>query len=144
MTEILNGPLFSEQIAADSAKLVQDGIIIPMMESGQVKRKHLHIVVGDIYGNVIYEFSFKTSENWEYPYQEIALSKFDLTVEHAMPTSIIQKLYPGLNLGITPYFGSAIDRGIVVACSGVDAEHDEMFAKCIVAGIRSRILLAAK
>ncbi len=137
-------PLFSQQLAADAARIVQEGVIHPMMDAGDVKRKHLHIVIGDIYGNIIYRYSMTTSDKWEYAYDEIALSKFELTIEHKMPTSEIQKLYPELNLGKTPYFGSAIDGGIVVACSGVDAEHDEMFSKCLAAGIRSRILLAAR
>jgi hypothetical protein len=143
---------FSKEIADQAIHAVR-----PMLEA-LIKAKGLengllpngngfHIIVGDIDGRIIRDFDYKDRDVWVGPYNDIAVDKFELTVEHKMSTRKIQLLYPELaearmliqRTGHTYYWGSWIDGGIVVACSGIDPEWDEFFSKVICAFIRAAV-----
>jgi len=100
-----------------------------------------YIIVGLKDGTCLTRLEFGSTDEWTAPYDEIAESKFNMTVEHQKPTREIQLMYPELaeGKGNTYYWGSWIDGGIVVACSGVDPEWDEAFSKMVVAVIRAML-----
>lgn len=116
-------------------------LIQGLMDKGVAKRNDLHIIVGNSDGEVLATESMGNPDKWEYPYDLIAQSKFDITVRTGKPTRIVQQLTPELagELGDTFYWGSWIDGGIVVACSGVQAYWDEAFCKVITAIIRAMV-----
>lgn len=101
----------------------------------------LYILVGLNDGTTLARFHLGSPDEWPAPYDDIAIGKFDLTVEHQMPTREIQQMYPELaeGEGNTYYWGSWIDGGLVVACSGVDPEWDEAFSKMVIAIMRAML-----
>ncbi len=101
----------------------------------------LHIIVGTSEGVILADADVGDRKDWEPRYDALAKDKFNLTVEHKMPTREIQLLYPELaeGKGNTYYWGSWIDGGIIVACSGVDPEWDEAFSKIGCAFIRAMV-----
>jgi len=134
-------PRYDETVAETAMDMVAGTIIASTMLRGLAKRQDLHIVVGNSEGKVLASSSLGDLENWEHPYDKIAESKFALTVKHQMPTRQIQGQHPELSgeEGDTFFWGSYIDGGIVVACSGVQAYWDEAYSKCIVAVIKALV-----
>jgi hypothetical protein len=70
-----------------------------------------------------------------YPNLEIALKKAELSARAGLPTSRLPPQY--LRAGDTVYWGSAVLDGIVAACAGMEAHHDEMFAYWIAATVQA-------
>lgn len=99
----------------------------------------LHIKVGTSKGVILAYLDVGKREDWKAPYDDIAENKFNLTAEHQMSTRKLQLLYPELaeGSGNTYYWGSWIDGGIIVACSGVDPEWDEALSKMGCAFVRA-------
>ncbi|MBI4100906.1 hypothetical protein HY441_00330 [Candidatus Microgenomates bacterium] len=109
-------------------------LIESMMELRVVNRSHLYIVVGTVDGAVLYMESVGDHAEWEHPYDDIARSKFRITCQTGMPSRLVQEIHPELvPEAETVYWGSWIDGGVVVACSGVEPWFDEAFAKTICA-----------
>lgn len=131
---------FNKEVAKNAINIAK-GLIHQTMKNNVVKRSHLHIVVGNTDGKILAEKSIGEPDEWKHPYKEIALSKFDLTVRHQKTTREIQLLYPELSgeEGDTFFWGSYIDGGIVVACSGVEAYFDEMYSKIIASIARALV-----
>lgn len=129
---------FSKEIARYAINHAKP-FIQKLIDEGITKRKDLHIVVGNSDGKILADESFGNPDLWEHPYNKIAQSKFEITVRTGQPTRIIQQITPELvgEPGDTFYWGSWIDGGIVVACSGVQPYWDEAFSKIIVAIIRA-------
>lgn len=100
-----------------------------------------YIIVGTSDGQMLHRLAIGERNEWTAPYSDIAESKFHLTVDHQMPTREIQLMYPELaeGHGNTYYWGSWIDGGLIVACSGVDPEWDEAFSKMIIAILRAML-----
>lgn len=131
------------ELTEKAVGLVLDGIILPMMERGEVKRPHLHIVVGvdrpmDYWDSttaddgVIYEQSIGDPTMWEYDYRGIAQGKYRQTRRTGLPSRVIQQIAPHLYIrGDTIHAGSTNLIGIIVACSGVESFWDEAFAGMI-------------
>lgn len=134
--------LLTKAVVKDAIDFVVAGIIIPAMNTGLVHRQHLSIIAGNINGDVLGIRDIGRDSGWEHPYDEIAKSKFDITARTGKPTQVIQELEPELAgfPGDTVYWGSWIDGGIIVACSGVRPWYDLAFSKCIVALIRANII----
>lgn len=116
-------------------------LIESLMELEVTKRNHLHIVVGNSEGSILATKSIGNPEDWEHRYDEIAESKFNITVRTSQLTRIVQQVTPELagEVGDTFYWGSWIDGGIVVACSGVQPYWDEAFSKVISAMVRALV-----
>lgn len=138
--------LFTKAIAGAAVEMITSTIIPKIQIRGEENDllpngNGLVIYVGDTSGKVLYEFRWDSPEEWFAPYDKIALSKFYLTVQHKLPSREIQLVYPELanSGGHTYYWGSWIDGGIVVACSGVDPEWDEAICKMICAAIRAMV-----
>ena len=150
MTSIIhtedNG-LFSKKIAEKAIEIVTPAIIPIIKDRGDESNgllpngNGLIIYVGDIHGKILAARRWDSTQEWFAPYDQIALSKFNLTVETRKPSREIQSMTPELaNSGrYTYYWGSDIDGGIVVACSGVDPEWDEAICKMICAAIRAMV-----
>ena len=116
-------------------------VILKLMKTKTIKRQHLHIVVGGVTMGKLASDSYGEKKKWEYPYKKVAESKFDLTVEHGIPTRIIQQTKPEVlgKKGSTIYWGSWIDGDIVCSCSGVQPWMDEMISKIVIDIIRGLI-----
>lgn len=74
-------------------------------------------------------------ERSPYPNVEIALSKAHISARTGRPTADLPPQY--LREGDTPYWGSAVLNGIVVACAGLEPRHDEMIAYWLAAAIQA-------
>lgn len=70
-----------------------------------------------------------------YPNAEIALSKAEISARTGRPTADLPPQY--LLAGDTPYWGSAVVNGVVVACAGLEPRHDEMIAYWLAAAIQA-------
>lgn len=70
-----------------------------------------------------------------YPNAEIALSKAQISSRTGRPTADLAPQY--LQAGDTPYWGSAVVNGVVVACAGLEPRHDEMLAYWLAAAIQA-------
>lgn len=137
---------FSKELAQQVADMVRahaEEMIRPKkVENGLCPNGGgLHIVVGTSKGIILARADVGERDDWAGPYDEIAESKFSLTAETGKPTREGQLLYPELmeGPGNTYYWGSWIDGGIVVACSGVDPEWDEAFSKMGCAFVRAMV-----
>lgn len=74
--------------------------------------------------------NFGYSEDWEYPYDQIALEKFRLSDRTNMDTRQVFTNYPHLlEEGDPKYWGSVVDRGLIVAGSGVQEWMDETICR---------------
>lgn len=122
------------------------GAIEAALGSGLTKRDALHVVVLNpgvrfddpvLYENaVLAERSFGDRASWEHPYDQIAHAKAKLSWRTGLDTHVALQLRPDLiGKGDVVYRGGVCFNGIVVACSGVEAEYDEMFARWIAAAI---------
>jgi len=138
---------FSEELAKEAAATVMSQMVQHLVKPKETPNGLMpngggfHIIVGDKDGNILARLDYGSKSEWTTSYDEIAESKFNMTVEHQMPTREVQLMYPELaeGKGNTYYWGSWIDGGIVVACSGVDPEWDEAFSKMVVAIIRAML-----
>lgn len=83
---------------------------------------------------VLYIRRFGHIDEWQHDYDYIALSKAFLSWRWGLPSRRIQHEFAYLCEGHdTVYGGSIVDEGgLIVACSGVDSEHDEGFATVIM------------
>jgi len=137
---------FGLDIAKQAAEVVETNFNVLVKAKGEENGLlpnggGLHMIIGDSEGNVIHTFNLLDPCTWPGAYKEHAESKFALTVKHQKPTREIMSLTPELAEGkdVTFYYGSEIDGGIVVACSGVDPEWDEALSKIAVAVIRAMV-----
>lgn len=83
---------------------------------------------------------FQARANEDHPdaekYDEIALAKATVTVETGLPSRKVQQDAPHLyEAGQTKWGGSAIQDGLIVAFSGVQAVFDEAISKNMIAWI---------
>lgn len=116
------------------------------------KRRHLHIVICDPAflpsdatpewqwrnNGIVYQHSLQDDDEWEHPYDTIALSKTYLSWRYGMPTQILQSRCPHLlTSGDTIYFGSAVCDGLVVGVSGVQPWFDQMVAAWVLEACRA-------
>lgn len=92
--------------------------------TGEAFRRACYLV--DVVGNL---------ESSPYPNIEIALAKAELSARTGRPTAGLPPHY--LRAGDTPYWGSAVLDGIVVACAGLEPRHDEMIAHWIAAAVQA-------
>lgn len=138
-------PRFNENLAAKAIQLVVNSLVRTAMDAKLVKREHLHIVVGKADGStdgkVLSELSMGDPQEWEFGYRGVAHSKFKITARTGLPTRLVQTCMAELadEDGDTVYWGSAIDGGIIVACSGVEPFWDEAFSKAIAAVVRAML-----
>lgn len=82
---------------------------------------------------LVTEFGDKTT--WEIDIESIALSKAEKSVRTGISSVNVEPHY--FYEGDTPYWGSVVLDGIVVACSGVESHYDEMFAMWIASAIKA-------
>lgn len=149
--------LFLTVEVAEQAVRYERATFIRAAKDKVVKRAHLAVVVVDpavpyremdtieqefaffIEKAVLYVARFGDRKKWKYPYDKIALGKAFLSWRYRLPSRRIQHEDAYLLVrGDTLYGGSVIDEGgLVVACSGVDAEHDEGFAGAVMARCKS-------
>jgi hypothetical protein len=129
--------------AEKTVKLIFDTLVKPGDEENGFLPSGggLHMIIGDNEGQVVHRFNILDPSAWPGEYKEHAESKFALTVKHQKPTREIMSLFPELAEGKdnTFYYGSEIDGGIIVACSGVDPEWDEALCKIAIAVIRAMV-----
>jgi len=107
------------------------------------KRDHLAIVilnptieynramensVGEPSLPVLHQVEFGDSNNWEHPYLKIAQSKARVTWRTGFQRRDVLNAPHLLREGDTPFYGSVIREGLVVAVSGVQPYFDEMIA----------------
>jgi hypothetical protein len=79
---------------------------------------------------VVFVGRYGNRELWQDPYDLIALSKAFTTWVTGMPSRRVLNEFGYLcGPGMVAFGGSVIDEGgLIVACSGVSSEHDEMLA----------------
>lgn len=122
------------------------GAIGTALSSDLTKRNTLHVVVLDpavrfddpvLYENaVLAEKSFGNRETWEHPYDERAHAKAKLSWRTALDIHVVLQFRPDLlQEKDVLYRGGIWFNGAAVACSGVEAEYGEMFARWIAAAI---------
>lgn len=138
-------------LSADVLKRATSNVrpaIIAMMASGMAKRSHLFVGItdpllrpGDRRGfedAIIYAESMGNPDNWQYPYEDIAKSKGRISWETGLPSQIVQERDPYLlRPEDTPYFGTAVQNGLVVFVSGVEAFNDQLFAEWYASAVRA-------
>ncbi len=125
-------PAFDEGIAAYALALARPSIELAML-GGAAKRSDLFITISRL--EKLGEFthlacdSYGDRSEWEYPYENIAGAKHDMTVRTGLSSREVQLLHPELIRELDSYYwGSVIFGNIVVAASGVQAWFDEAFA----------------
>lgn len=121
-----------------------------MMKTHAVKREHLHIVVLDTAERfeqgkllpILYQHSVGDTTKWEYDYARFAREKAQVSWRTGLDTRIVKYMMPQLyEQGDVIYAGGVCYDGIVVACSGVESEYDEVFARLIASLIEAKVRL---
>jgi hypothetical protein len=108
------------------------------MKTGLAKREDGHIVIsvrepGRLNWTRLVEHSLGAKLYWAHPYDEIARQKDQISRRTGLTTRQVQQMQPELSVtGDTIYYGNAMQSGIIVSYSGVDAFIDEMFANIIL------------
>lgn len=136
------------------------------MDAGLTSRSHLHIVVGlqlsrqeDWHGDfqqvhpnddvlndcvIVHRRSVGDPKEWMHPYDDIATLKADLSARTGLPTRLLHT--PEYRHLLRPtdvrYWGSVIEEGLVVACSGVQPDFDEHYAETILGNIKRQVQVA--
>lgn len=83
---------------------------------------------------VLAERSFGDRDAWAFPYDEIAVEKYYLSVRTGLDSRLVQLAHPLLlRRHDVIYWGSVVVGDLVVACSGVQPWFDEAFARTIAA-----------
>ncbi|OHA20740.1 MAG: hypothetical protein A2849_01650 [Candidatus Taylorbacteria bacterium RIFCSPHIGHO2_01_FULL_51_15] len=142
-------------LGADKARKAVDMVrpaILAAMESGLLKRKDLHIVimnpctrpheVESMEDAILYEESFGDKEKWKDDYEGIAQAKAIASWRTGLPTHVLRETMPYLlqadeDHADTPFWGSAVLHGVVVAASGVQSWFDEWVAYMVAAACRA-------
>ena len=142
-------------LGVDKAKKAVDMVrpaILAAMESGLTKRKDLHIIIvnpgtrpGDVENGedaILYEESFGDPSKWQHDYAAIDRAKAIASWRTSLPTHVLRETMPYLlvaseNGSDTPYYGSAVLHGMVVAASGVQPWFDEWISYMVAAACRA-------
>lgn len=115
----------------DVAKRAIDSLL-PLMRSTMdnevLKFKDLHIIVGNINGDVLAELSSGIPANWLYNFDIAAENRFIYTANNGEPIQVISE-----NI----YHGSWIDQDVVVSCCSEDPSLDEQICRALVAKIHT-------
>ena len=148
-------PRVSFLLGADKARKAVDMVrpaILAAMESGLMKRKHLHIVImnpgtrpGDVEDEedaILYEESFGDPKEWGRDYAVIARAKAIESWRTGLPTHALRETMPYMlvaseNGSDTLYWGSAVLHGMVVGASGVQSWFDEWVSYMVAAACRA-------
>lgn len=146
--------LFLTEAVANRAIDLAVPFIKGLIKDDLAKRRNCHIVVlnrgeisfGSPYGDMyLAERSFGNRAKWEHPYDDIACNKAHVSNRTGLSTREVQMMRQDLlEPGDTVYFGSVVLGDIVVACSGFDAEVDELIAMTILKTIVTIMELARK
>ena len=142
-------------LGADKARKAIDMVrpaILAAMESGQLKHKTIHIVImnpgtrpGDVEDEedaILYEESIGDPATWERDYNLIARAKAIASWRTGLPTHVLRETMPYMlvaseSASDTPYWGSAVLHGMVVAASGVQSWFDEWVSYMVAAACRA-------
>ncbi len=142
-------------LGADRARKAVDMVrpaILAAMESGLMKRKDLHIVIMnpamrpfEVYYEhdaILYEESFGDKKKWARDYAKFAQAKAIISWRTGLPTHLVRETMPYLlkasgSWSDTPYWGSAVLHGIVVAASGAQSWYDEWVSYMVAAACRA-------
>lgn len=129
----------SKAIASQAVDLATP-TVIALMDSGVAKRHHLCIVVatrGIGPGNG-HSYTVKASrkfgdpDEWENPYEEIALGKTAITARTGLSSRQVQLMQPELLLDYDVcYWGNTILGNIIVSCSGIQPWLDEAVSNTV-------------
>lgn len=128
------------------------GTFVGLMDSRQVKRRALHIVVLDptaLFSSgltfeavILLEHSF-FKEQWEEPFNEFARAKAKLSWRTGLDSHAVQQRCPHLyGSGDIKYGGSVVRDGLIVAASGVEWYFDQMFAEWVASACKAQCIKA--
>ena len=145
--KLRTSPFMTAAIAEKAVSMALPAILA-MMESGQMKRKALHIVVinplaipsqSTFEDAILYEYSIGDRQRWEHDYYGIARSKAEISWVNAWSNRQVRNMPWLLAPGNTKYIGSAVseDGGLIVVASGVQDYYDEMSAKMVLAALQA-------
>ncbi|HVX48235.1 MAG TPA: hypothetical protein VHA05_02670 [Candidatus Saccharimonadales bacterium] len=86
---------------------------------------------------VLFTSHFGNPEEWDHPFDDIAISKAFISWMTGLPSRQVQLMYPYLyQEGWTKFGGSAVRPGnLIAAFSGVEEHYDEMFAALMLDAI---------
>lgn len=86
---------------------------------------------------VLFTAYFGNPEEWEHPFDDIAVSKAFISWMTGLPARLVQYMHPYLyQKGWTKFGGSAVRPGnLIGAFSGVEEHYDEMFAAMMLDAI---------
>ena len=156
MQEIPESYLLSSERAKQAIDMVLPAIR-EAMESDLLKRRHLHIVIMNpatpphMVENgeeaILCEYSLGLPAKWENDYKSIARAKAIASWRTGQPTHALRETMPYLMVANeehadSPYFGSAVLLGMVVAASGVQPWFDEWISYMVAAACRALCIAA--
>ncbi len=130
---------------AQHAVAIVKPAVMNLIESGESKRKTLHVVIakprawGGGFG-ILHEETLGEADrgSWQGPFDEIARAKCRMSWRLGASSSYVVNCAPeSLEMNDTIHWGSAVLDDLVTACSGDHPFFDEMFAGMINHAIRA-------
>lgn len=118
--------------------------ITALLDNGLIEHSNVHIVVLDptmpyapgvsFQDVVLHQFSYGI---YEVIYEEVARSKAEISWRTGYPSHQVQQMYPYLwKEEDTIWGGSAVQYGLIVACSGLPWEFDWTISNMMIAMIQ--------
>lgn len=148
--------LLTQEVAKRAVEFVLPAIQ-QLIETKVLKRGDLNIVIairptywdGDeiewvrFEESIVYDYAHTDPSTWEFPFKEIAWHKCFQSWRSGMSTHEMQTRAPHLlEHGDTVYYGSVVQDGLIVACSGVQPYFDEMISAMVLAACRALCIQA--